>query len=1368
MREGQAVSWSTDGNRRALGREGGAAGLPGAVSAIPGCVVAVAAGGHSLAVTAEGELWTWGRNDSQGGGGGGSRGLPDAGQLGEPRAAAPPERPARLLLPRRRFTAVAAGRYHSVALDDEGRVHTFGLNDFAQLGRPGLDGCLGGAACRDPRPTAVGELPPAVAVAAGRYFSLALTAGGEVWTWGLNLCGRPELVAQAAAAGVPPARLALVAPQRVRGGIEGAKIVAADAGYVHWVGLAEDGGVWTCDTGFDGYAGTLDETQASGGWRVPNRDGELGRPLGPEAKANASLGLLPGRVPAIAARAVAAGRCFTVAALRDGRVAQWGCGVAGRPAAPTPQPVLGFGAGRAHGGALRVVAGEWSAAAATDAGRVLVWGTTGKEQHDQAPEPWPLRGQPAGQAAVALSAAQQHYLAVFAGAPREQRPAEAAAEAAAAQQQQGQQQGQQGGGGGARAQQQGQRPGGGGTSPAGEVGGGGGGGRAGGGKAAGAKVPPAEPTAAVRRAAPDIFSELGPFEAAYRNPCFRNRTTGALRCLPYASIIGVSKAGTTDLYRKLSTLPGFMESRNKGPHFWDEPHSFDWYLSLYDDVAAAVQKDPGLVTLDASSNTFTYSSVGVRGKPSPKVLLPQVLRAVQPEMRLVVMLRDPVERMHSAFWYYGCLYNIYKGYGMSAEGFHRFAQDQVKLLWRCLESSNLRQCAVHNYGPAQQLVKGIYAAFMPDWLSHYPREQFERYRSGGEREALRRVLAFLGLPVPPAEALDAAAAATANRGHRANPDVPGCDAARPEMHEETRRLLADFYRPFNEQLAELLGDPIFRSRSRDQVKAAEKGSEVSVCVLEKGAEVGAHTLSGNVLEPRALDELLPDWRNDPDCPIKVQAIKPACPPAGAAAGEGERLPRGCTFYFFSRRRAVRLPTPPQMRNKGNYVISLSETVRWLGSKAEELGVEIYPGFAGSNLLLSRDGAAIQGVQARGGKGRAPGGEDAGSGTNDVGVARDGRRKSSFQRGMALRARATLLAEGCRGSLSEEAIQRFGLRQRAGAAPPTYALGIKEVWEVAPEKHRPGTVWHGVGWPLPWDVYGGSWVYHWDENRVSLGLVVALDYANPHMNLFQEFQQLKRHPAIASLLDGGTCLQARHAHAAGSERLPPKSALQPRWGTHTAMKSGMLAAEATHAALAAVPAGGRRPLDLSSYEAALQKSWVHEELHRARNIRPSFGLGAGLWGGIAYSAVDTYLLRGGAPWTLRHRHADHEALRPAAQSAPIDYPRPDGVLTFDLPTSLFRRALAGVGVVQSHSPCHGRLRNPKIPAAVNLPIYGGPEARYCPAGVYEYVTDGPDGEPRLQINAQNCLHCKACDIKDPTQNIRWTCPEGGGGPAYTVT
>lgn len=526
--------------------------------------------------------------------------------------------------------------------------------------------------------------------------------------------------------------------------------------------------------------------------------------------------------------------------------------------------------------------------------------------------------------------------------------------------------------------------------------------------------------------------------------------------------------------------------------------------------------------------------------------------------------------------------------------------------------------------------------------------------------------------------------------------------------------------------------------------AAEKGSEVSVCVLEKGAEVGAHTLSGNVLEPRALDELLPDWRNDPDCPIKF--------PASADR-----------FYFFSRRRAVRLPTPPQMRNKGNYVISLSETVRWLGSKAEELGVEIYPGFAGSNLLLSRDGAAIQGVQ-----------------TNDVGVARDGRRKSSFQRGMALRARATLLAEGCRGSLSEEAIQRFGLRQRAGAAPPTYALGIKEVWEVAPEKHRPGTVWHGVGWPLPWDVYGGSWVYHWDENRVSLGLVVALDYANPHMNLFQEFQQLKRHPAIASLLDGGTCLQygARTLSEGGLQSLPtltfPGGALigdsagflnVPKIkGTHTAMKSGMLAAEATHAALAAVPAGGRRPLDLSSYEAALQKSWVHEELHRARNIRPSFGLGAGLWGGIAYSAVDTYLLRGGAPWTLRHRHADHEALRPAAQSAPIDYPRPDGVLTFDLPTSLFRS-----GTNHEHDqPCHLQLRNPKIPAAVNLPIYGGPEARYCPAGVYEYVTDGPDGEPRLQINAQNCLHCKACDIKDPTQNIRWTCPEGGGGPAYTVT
>jgi electron-transferring-flavoprotein dehydrogenase len=330
--------------------------------------------------------------------------------------------------------------------------------------------------------------------------------------------------------------------------------------------------------------------------------------------------------------------------------------------------------------------------------------------------------------------------------------------------------------------------------------------------------------------------------------------------------------------------------------------------------------------------------------------------------------------------------------------------------------------------------------------------------------------------------------------------------------------------------------------------------------------------------------------------------------------------------------------------------------------------------------------------------------------------------------------------------------------------------------VAPEKHKPGLVVHAVGHPLPWDVYGGSFIYHMPDNRVALGLVVALDYRNPHLNLFQEFQQWKRHPMVSRLLEGGTCLQygARTLNEGGWQSIPslafPGGALVgdsagflnvPKIkGTHTAMKSGMLAAEAAFNAMTSQPAG--KPLDLSAYETSFKSSWVDQELFRERNIRPSFSLGAGIWGGIAYSALDTYLLRGQAPWTLRHRYADHERLKPAAECAPREYPKPDGQITFDLNTSLFRSQTNH----EHDQPPHLRLVNPKLPEVVNLPVYDGPEARYCPAGVYEWVT-GEDGGKQLQINAQNCLHCKACDIKDPTQNIRWTVPEGGGGPSYTV-
>ncbi|KAI3438297.1 hypothetical protein D9Q98_000731 [Chlorella vulgaris] len=521
----------------------------------------------------------------------------------------------------------------------------------------------------------------------------------------------------------------------------------------------------------------------------------------------------------------------------------------------------------------------------------------------------------------------------------------------------------------------------------------------------------------------------------------------------------------------------------------------------------------------------------------------------------------------------------------------------------------------------------------------------------------------------------------------------------------------------------------------------QQGQDLSVCVIEKGAELGAHILSGNVLQPTALDELLPEWRQDEACPIKQ--------PATASR-----------FYYLGRRWALRLPNPPQMKHKGNYVVSLSEVVRWLGQKAEDLGVEIFPGFGGAKVVYGPSGD-VHGVQ-----------------TNDVGVAKDGSLKDSHIPGMALTARATLFAEGCRGSLSQHVMKRFGLREQAGAQPQTYALGVKEVWEIDPAKHRPGLVVHTVGHPLPWDVYGGSWIYHMPNNRVSLGLVTALDYSNAYLSPYQEFQQWKRHPMVTKLLQGGTCLQygARSLNEGGWQSIPalsfPGGALVgdaagflnvPKIkGTHTSMKSGMLAAEAAFNAMVKAPAGSRAPLDLSAYGTSLRNSWVDTELHRERNIRPSFGLGGGLWGGLAYSAVQTYLLRGKEPWTLRHRYADHEKLKLAADCTPREYPKPDGEITFDINTSLYRSQTNH----EHDQPSHLKLVNPKLPEVVNLPMYDGPEQRYCPAGVYEWPV-GDDGRRHLQINAQNCLHCKACDIKDPLQNIRWTVPEGGGGPSYTV-
>ena len=512
------------------------------------------------------------------------------------------------------------------------------------------------------------------------------------------------------------------------------------------------------------------------------------------------------------------------------------------------------------------------------------------------------------------------------------------------------------------------------------------------------------------------------------------------------------------------------------------------------------------------------------------------------------------------------------------------------------------------------------------------------------------------------------------------------------------------------------------------IRLKQLAPEASVCVVEKGGEVGAHILSGAVIEPRALDELLPDWR---------------------ALGAPLDTPvTDDRFLFLTRTRAIRLPTPPQMRNHGNYAVSLGNVVRWLGAQAEALGVEIYPGFSAAELLVE-DGRVV------------------GVATGDMGVGKSGEHGANYQPGMELRAAYTLFGEGCRGSLSKQLMQMYDLR--AGKPPQTYALGIKELWEVPAETHRPGLVEHSVGWPLGGGTYGGSWLYHFGERLVSYGFVVGLDYANPWLSPFEEMQRLKAHPAMRGHFAGGRRVSygARALSEGGWQSLPklsfPGGALigdaagflnAPKIkGTHCAMKSGMLAAEAIAAALAE-----GRPAEPVSYTERFHASWLAGELRAARNIRPGLGR-FGLYGGIAYAAADTYLLRGRAPWTFAH-HTDHETLKPAASMPRIDYPKPDGALTFDRLSSVF---LSNTNH-EEDQPVHLRLRDPQRWESVNFAEYASPESRYCPAGVYEAIATEA-GHHRLQINAQNCVHCKTCDIKDPTQNIDWAAPEGGGGPNY---
>ena len=512
--------------------------------------------------------------------------------------------------------------------------------------------------------------------------------------------------------------------------------------------------------------------------------------------------------------------------------------------------------------------------------------------------------------------------------------------------------------------------------------------------------------------------------------------------------------------------------------------------------------------------------------------------------------------------------------------------------------------------------------------------------------------------------------------------------------------------------------------------AAEQGHEVSVCVIEKGAEIGAHILSGAVLEPRALNELIPDWKAK-GAPLNTPA-------------------QDDNFLFLTAAKAYRLPTPPQMHNAGNYIISLGNFTRWLGQQAEGLGVEIYPGFAAAEVLYNEKGE-VKGVA-----------------TGDMGIGKDGQPTANHTRGVELHGKQTVFSEGCRGSLTKGLFEKFKLRD--GADPQTFGIGIKELWEVEPAKHQAGKIIHTAGWPMDWKTYGGSFLYHLENNQVAVGYVVGLDYENPHLSPFEEFQRFKQHPAIRPTFEGGRRIAygARAINEGGFQSIPkltfPGGVLigctagflnVPKIkGTHGAMKSGMTAAEAIFAHLKAGETGG----EVIAYPEKLKQSWIWEELHSVRNIRPSFHWGVYL--GFIYSALDTYLFRGKAPWTFHHK-ADNASLRKASEMPKIAYPKPDNVVSFDRLSSVF---LSGTNH-EENQPAHLTLKDKSVPIEVNLALYDAPEQRYCPAGVYEIVRDADGKNPRLQINAQNCVHCKTCDIKDPTQNINWVVPEGAGGPNY---
>jgi len=515
--------------------------------------------------------------------------------------------------------------------------------------------------------------------------------------------------------------------------------------------------------------------------------------------------------------------------------------------------------------------------------------------------------------------------------------------------------------------------------------------------------------------------------------------------------------------------------------------------------------------------------------------------------------------------------------------------------------------------------------------------------------------------------------------------------------------------------------------------AAEKGHDYSVCLIEKAAEIGAHILSGAVMDPRALTELMPDWKEQ-GAPLTTPVAEDKV--LFLSESGGRQMPNGLL--------------PECFVNHGNYIVRLGNVVKWLGEQAEALGVEVYPGFAGAEVLYDENGA-VKGVA-----------------TGDMGLTRDGEQGPNYQPGMELHAKYTLFAEGCRGHLGKQLEAKFGLRRDAD--PQTYGIGLKELWEVPAENHQPGLVVHTAGWPMDKASYGGGFVYHLEDNLVAVGYVVGLDYKNPYLSPFEEFQRYKTHPLIKPYLAGGKRLAygARAIAAGGLQSLPklvfPGGGLigddagflnaARIKGSHAAIKSGMLAAESAFEALVSEHARD----ELATYPEAFRQSWLHAELYKTRNFKPYMKKGLYL-GSLLFGAEQT-LFKGKVPWTLKNT-SDHDKLKPAAECRPIEYPKPDGEISFDRLSSVF---LSNTNH-EEDQPCHLRLKDAAVPITLNLAKYDAPEQRYCPAGVYEIVRDDAGDNPRLQINAQNCVHCKTCDIKDPSQNIDWVSPQGGEGPIY---